>query len=94
MQTALNDLWEYTGELFTPSATEQSISTAGIGADLTKIEPLWRAKVEEVIEQATLTLPTGNYAQKGGKIGYHSEHLGYILAEMQYLQRAYPGAEW
>jgi ring-1,2-phenylacetyl-CoA epoxidase subunit PaaC len=94
MQAAVNDLWEYTGELFIPSATETSIMTAGIGADLAKIETLWRAKVEEVIEEATLTLPNGNFAQKGGKIGYHSEHLGFILAEMQYLQRAYPGAEW
>ena len=94
MQTAVNDLWEYTGEFFIPSETETKALEMGIGADLSKIAPLWRSKVEEVMEEATLSIPASNYQQKGGKKGLHSEHLGYILAEMQYLQRAYPGAEW
>ncbi|MFM6984675.1 MAG: 1,2-phenylacetyl-CoA epoxidase subunit PaaC [Chitinophagaceae bacterium] len=94
MQTAVNDLWEYTGEFFNPSETETQALAMGFGADLSKIAPLWRSKVEEIMEEATLSIPGSNYQQKGGKKGYHSEHLGYILAEMQYLQRAYPGAEW
>jgi ring-1,2-phenylacetyl-CoA epoxidase subunit PaaC len=94
MQAAVNDLWEYTGEFFMPSETETKALAMGVGADLSKIAPLWRSKVEEVMEEATLSIPSSNYQQKGGKKGYHSEHLGYILAEMQYLQRAYPGAEW
>ncbi len=94
MQTAVNDLWEYTGELFMASETEQAALAAGFGADLSKIESFWISKVEEVMAEATLSIPESKYMQKGGKKGYHSEHLGYILAEMQYLQRAYPGAEW
>ncbi len=94
MQDAVNQLWEYTGELFTPSAIEMQALENGIGADLSAIAPLWHAKVREIMDIATLSIPESSYQQQGGKKGLHSEHLGYILADMQYLQRAYPGAEW
>jgi len=94
MQTAVNDLWAYTGELCTPDALDQEMLEAGIGVDLNKIKPLWEAKVKEILTAATLQIPENNWMQKGGKNGNHTEHLGFVLAEMQHLQRTYPGATW
>ncbi len=94
MQTAINDLWEYTGEFFIPSQTEAKAFELGIAANLENLKPLWQAKVTEILQLATLTIPTSNHQQKGGKTGLHSEYMGYLLAEMQFMQRAYPGVEW
>jgi ring-1,2-phenylacetyl-CoA epoxidase subunit PaaC len=94
MQTAVEELWDFTGELFLESATEQAAAQAGFGISPSSIESYWREKVAEILEEATLTIPEKGFAQKGGKTGIHSEHLGYILAEMQFMQRAYPNLEW
>lgn len=94
MQQAVNDLWMYTGELFLASDAENAAVAAGVGVDIAKIAPRWTEKVSEVLAEATLAIPTGTWMQKGGKNGIHSEHLGFILAEMQHMQRAYPGMDW
>ena len=94
MQNAVNALWEYTGEFFIPSATEIEMTEIGIAPDLTLLSKKWKSKVEDILTEATLSIPSSDFQQKGGKKGLHSEHLGFILAEMQYLQRAYPGSEW
>ena len=94
MQQAVDDLWPFTGELTTPSPADQWAADAGIGADLSKIKVLWQQKVAAVLAEATLQQPAGEWMQKGGKTGRHSEHLGFILAEMQHLQRTYPGNVW
>ncbi len=94
MQAAVDDLWMFTGELTTPNEVEREAAAAGIGPDLGQVKALWDAKVHEVLEEATLATPTNNWMQSGGKDGRHTEHLGYILAEMQFLQRAYPGLQW
>lgn len=98
MQQAMDDLWKFTGELFVPADYETQLAKEGIGVDLTLLKPLWQEKVNSVLAEATLTDETGNrqkaWMQTGGKEGRHTEHLGYVLAEMQYLQRAYPGSEW
>jgi ring-1,2-phenylacetyl-CoA epoxidase subunit PaaC len=94
MQNALDALWEYTGEFFIPTSTEIAMQNEGIGADLNTLSSKWKSKVEEILNQATLSIPESSFQQKGGKKGLHSEHMGYILADMQYMQRAYPGAEW
>lgn len=94
MQEAVDDLWMYTGELTTPNEVERLAAEIGVGSDLTQIRPLWEAKVQEVLAEATLRLPTNHWMQSGGKDGRHTEHLGYILAEMQFMQRAYPGLQW
>lgn len=94
MQNAVNGLWEFTGELFIPSESESEALKAGIGADLSIISAHWQNKVNAILQEATLNKPESTYMQKGGKNGHHTEHLGFILAEMQYLQRAYPNAEW
>ena len=66
----------------------------GIGADLAAIQPLWTERVRSVLDEATINIPGDAWMQQGGREGRHSEHLGYILAELQFMQRAYPGMEW
>lgn len=94
IQHALDRLWEYTGELTTPNTYDQLLAEMNLAPDLNAIRPLWQQRVEAVLAEATLNLPTRPWMQKGGKDGVHTEHLGYLLAEMQFLQRAYPGCEW
>ncbi len=94
MQNAVDNLWMYTGELTTPNATDQAAAAEGFGVDLLKIKPLWDAKVSAVLQEATLKKPDQQWMQSGGKDGRHTEHLGFILAEMQHLQRSYPGQSW
>lgn len=94
MQTALDDLWVYTGELFEMDGVEQAMLADRIGVDLETLRTPWREQVAAVLQEATLTLPAEGWWQRGGKRGVHSEHLGYVLAEMQFLQRAYPDARW
>ena len=94
MQQAINDRWNFTGELFIPSAADEAALEEGYGVDLALIKPLWDARVAAIFGEAGMKMPAGTWMQQGGKNGTHSEHLGYILAEMQYMQRAYPGMEW
>lgn len=99
MQKALDALWPYTGELFLDDAVDEALAAAGIAPLPSSLRPEWEATVAAVLAEATLVSPGavwqhGCGAQGGGKRGVHSEHLGYILAEMQFLQRAYPGATW
>lgn len=94
LQAALDQRWMFTGELTSPTDTDQQMAAASIAPDLGKIKTLYDQKVEELIAKATLQKPTSDWMQRGGKSGRHTEHLGYILAEMQFLQRAYPGLAW
>jgi ring-1,2-phenylacetyl-CoA epoxidase subunit PaaC len=95
MQNALDDLWMYTGEMFQDDALDQAMLANGVGCSLADLRETWLNHVREIFDEATLTLPPAEaWMQKGGKQGVHSEHLGYLLAEMQFLQRAYPGAQW
>lgn len=91
---ALHEVWNFTGELFLPAAYETEMLEQGMGSDLKIVQQNWLQKTTEVFAEATLTIPGKSWAQQGGKQGIHTEHLGYILAEMQFLQRAYPGAAW
>ncbi|MBK7680066.1 MAG: phenylacetate-CoA oxygenase subunit PaaC [Chitinophagaceae bacterium] len=86
---AIDELWRYTGELFIPVAYEKE---AGVDVSLLKND--WSEKVKAVLTEATLPVPENIFMQTGGKTGTHTEHLGYILTELQYVQRAYPGCEW
>ena len=94
MQTALDTLWPYTGEMMTADTTDQALAEAGIMAAPDSIRPEWDALVRDVLAEATLGIPPGTHMHKGGKQGQHSEHLGHMLATMQWLQRAYPDATW
>lgn len=94
LQNSLNDLWMYTGELFFMNETDHLLIEEKITVDLNNIKPKWEKLVTDVLHEATLTLPNAPYMASGGIDGKHTEHLGYLLAEMQYLSRAYPGAKW
>jgi ring-1,2-phenylacetyl-CoA epoxidase subunit PaaC len=95
MQTALDLLWPYVGEMFTPDAVDAEMAKAGIAPDPASLRAGFDTDVAAVMERATLRIPDTGFAHKGGKSGVqHSEHLGHILTQMQWLQRAYPGAAW
>jgi ring-1,2-phenylacetyl-CoA epoxidase subunit PaaC len=94
MQRALDDLWMYTGELFVADGGDIALADAGVGFDPRTLATPWGESVEAVLADATLVRPADGFAQRGGRDGRHSEHLGHLLCEMQFLQRAYPDARW
>ena len=94
MQAALNHLMPYTQEFWTPSAMETAAVKAGMGADTRQLEAAWNALVDDALNEATLTRPADGGHVSTGKLGVHSEHLGFVLAEMQSLARAHPEAVW
>ncbi len=98
MQRALDALWPYTGEMFATDGVDDLLVVAGIVPDHGALRGPWHAGIAAVIADATLTLPAGEWMQgshaRGGRQGVHTEHLGHLLAQMQFLQRAYPGAAW
>ena len=91
---AIDDLWMFTGELFKPALYETEVVEDGFGVDVANLKDGWMQKVKNVFGEATLPVPENVWMQSGGKEGMHTEHLGYILADMQFLQRAYPDCEW
>ncbi len=98
MQRALDALWPYTGEMFTLDAVDRVLLDAGLAADAPALRAPWLQAVDAVLAEATLTRPTGEWMQggngRGGRQGVHTEHLGHLLAQMQHLPRAHPGAQW
>lgn len=94
MQAAVDALWPYTGELFMEDAVDETLAEAGIGPALGVVKPAFDREIAGVLKDATLKAPEKAWMHKGGKAGVHTEALGYVLAEMQFLQRAYPGATW
>jgi len=91
---ALEELWMYTGELFQMTDEERALVGKGIAVDRNAIQPAWDATVGRVLAEATLKRPADRWMQGGGRSGRHSEHLGHLLAQMQVLHRAHPGARW
>ena len=94
IKKAIEELWRYTGELFICTEYEVRCAKERIGFDVSQLKEAWLDKVKEVFDEATLSIPEKVFMQTGGKEGKHTEHLGYILTELQYMQRAYPGCEW
>ena len=95
MQAALDDLWMYTGEMFEVDSVDEILESHGIADSVSGLRQPWLAQVSRTLAAATLTMPPADaWMQKGGKQGRHGEHLGFLLAEMQFLQRAYPGQQW
>jgi ring-1,2-phenylacetyl-CoA epoxidase subunit PaaC len=90
----IEDLWPYSGELFEVDAAMREAIAAGIAIDPESVRAEWNATMDTVLAEATLARPADGWMQSGGRRGRHSEHLGHLLAEMQFLQRAYPGATW
>lgn len=93
-QSALEALWRFTIELFTLDETDELTAEARIAPPLAELAPRWEARMQQLLRQATLTIPPHTAYRWQGKRGEHSEHLGYLLADMQFLYRAYPGARW
>jgi ring-1,2-phenylacetyl-CoA epoxidase subunit PaaC len=93
-QRAINDLWRYTNELFEASEADQNLRADGISIDLDKVKEDWMQKVNEILYLANLKKPENEWQLNGGKKGVHSEHMGYILNDMQYLPGKYPDAKW
>jgi ring-1,2-phenylacetyl-CoA epoxidase subunit PaaC len=91
---ALEWLWRFVDELFEADATTEMLVQEGLAVDLRTLRPEWNARVRDVLLRATLDEPNPRRAVLGGRKGHHSEHLGHLLSEMQFLQRAYPGAAW
>jgi ring-1,2-phenylacetyl-CoA epoxidase subunit PaaC len=94
MQAAIDLLWMYTGEMFEMDAIDQEMLQCGVGVDLSMVRDQWVEYVGKVLDQATLTIPAATWMQRGGKQGVHTERLGYLLSEMQIMQRSYPGLQW
>jgi ring-1,2-phenylacetyl-CoA epoxidase subunit PaaC len=93
-QLALDELWPYTGEMLEFDAVERTLIEQQIAVDPSHLRPEWEQALAEVIAEATLQRPAQTWMHSGGRIGRHTEHLGHLLSELQYLQRAYPGAKW
>jgi len=93
-QTAIDDLWAFTGEMFETDASERALVDAGIAIDPADLRPQWLSAVSDVVSEATLMLPKSDWMQSGGRSGRHSEHLGHLLSELQSIQRTFPGAVW
>jgi len=94
MQAALDALWPYTAELFAPTPVDEAVRSVGAGVEWASLRGAWEAAVLPVLRDATLEVPAPSAFLSRGKFGVHSEHMGHLLSEMQYLQRAYPGATW
>lgn len=94
MLQAIDELWRYTGEMFISVDYELQAASEEVGFDVSLLKDEWLQKVKAVFEEATLAILGNTFMQTGGKEGIHTEHLGFILTELQYLQRAYPNSQW
>jgi ring-1,2-phenylacetyl-CoA epoxidase subunit PaaC len=93
-QTAIDDLWAFTGEMFEVDGSERALIDAAIAIDPAALRAHWLKTVSNVVREATLVLPSSDWMQQGGRGGRHSEHLGHLLSELQSMQRTFPGAAW
>jgi ring-1,2-phenylacetyl-CoA epoxidase subunit PaaC len=94
VQAGLDELWKFTGEFFAPGAADEAAAQAGIAPDPAMLRSAWLASVEPVLHEATLERPADVNYRWFGKRQQHSDHLSHLLAEMQFMQRTYPGAQW
>jgi ring-1,2-phenylacetyl-CoA epoxidase subunit PaaC len=93
-QTAIDDLWAFTGEMFEVDGSERALIDDGIAVDPATLHSQWLTTISDVINEATLALPKSGWMQQGGRSGRHSEHLGHLLSELQSMQRTFPGVTW
>ncbi|HMM91980.1 1,2-phenylacetyl-CoA epoxidase subunit PaaC [Bradyrhizobium sp.] len=93
-QSAVDEFWAFTGEMFSVDDSERGLIDAGIAIDPAALRPQWLRMISSVVNEATLTLPDNDWMQQGGRSGRHSEHLGHLLSELQSMQRTFPGATW
>ena len=94
LQQALIDVWGYAPELFSMSALETRLLASGVAVDRGILKPAWDRTINAALEEATLQRPPDAWTIVGGREGVHTEHLGHLLSELQFMQRAYPGQQW
>ncbi len=94
IQEAVDNLWTYTDELFHQTEADKAMVQAGVGVDVTLLKDRYYEIVKMILAESTISVPETKWFQKGGKNGIHTEHMGYLLADMQYMQRTYPNMEW
>jgi ring-1,2-phenylacetyl-CoA epoxidase subunit PaaC len=94
MQDAIDEVWRFTGNMFEMDEVDIILADAGVGVDVRELKEAWKTIVDDVMEEANLALPTNTFMMTGSKEGMHTEALGHMLAEMQFLPRAYPDAKW
>jgi ring-1,2-phenylacetyl-CoA epoxidase subunit PaaC len=94
IQNALSELWMFTGEMFQASDFESSLKEKNISVDPSTLKTQWDQKIKDVFNEAGLDIPVSTWNQSGGKQGIHTEYMGFLLAEMQVLQRTYPNSTW
>lgn len=94
LQSSFNDLWMFTDELFEMDEVDDILLKEGIAINLAALKPKWVELINSILFEATINIPNVDYMQTGSRKGVHTEHLGHLLSEMQYLQRAYPDATW
>jgi ring-1,2-phenylacetyl-CoA epoxidase subunit PaaC len=94
MQAAVDRLWRYTGEMFTGDEVDEEAVASGLGVEPASLRPRWQETVTSTFTRSGLEVPADDYVRAGGRHGFHGEHLGHLLAEMQWMQRTYPGLTW
>lgn len=94
LQSAVNELWRFTDDIFAVHPDHHELVKAGIAPDIAALKPVWENTMNEVLRISAISKPENAFMQKGSVNGVHTEHLGYLLTEMQYMQRAFPGARW
>jgi ring-1,2-phenylacetyl-CoA epoxidase subunit PaaC len=94
MQSGIDRLWRFTGELFAGDAVDAAMVERRIGVDPATLATAWDGRINAVLSEARLGRPDDPYQRMGGRSGFHSEHLGHLLGELQWMQRTYPGLEW
>jgi ring-1,2-phenylacetyl-CoA epoxidase subunit PaaC len=94
LQDAVDELWGYTPEIFEQDALERDLVERNVAVDLGALQPEWEAEIRSTFAAAGISLPPLDWQVGGGRRGLHSEHLGHLLSELQFLQRAYPGLAW
>jgi ring-1,2-phenylacetyl-CoA epoxidase subunit PaaC len=94
IQKALDNLWRYADEIFKTDAVDEELRISGVLPELSDLRSVWDQTIKSVFDEATISIPVNNWKFEGGRKGRHSEHMGYILSDLQYMQRAYPNMEW
>ena len=94
MSASVHQLWRYTGEMFAGDELDTSLQSEWSGPDLASLKDQWHKEISLILDEATIRVPDEEWMDRGGKQGQHSEHFGFLVAEMQTMQRAYPGASW
>ncbi|MFT5134051.1 MAG: ring-1,2-phenylacetyl-CoA epoxidase subunit PaaC [Gammaproteobacteria bacterium] len=94
LQKAFDEIWGYTPEMFEQDELELQLVDLGIAVNTAELKPLWESKITEILTEATIELPDSSWTVRGGRLGIHTEHLGHLLSELQYMQRSYPGLQW